>query len=265
MTHTPFIGVSLKAYFGRQETFGWCRRISDVIDAHSPAVSGAVDIAVFPSHPFILGVTEIFDGQNVIIGAQDVSAHSQGPFTGEVTANQLADLGVGFVEVGHAERREHFGEDDQLVAAKISAGLSVGIPPMLCVGESEARGPDYAAEVCIEQIESALGAVATDHSLSGAVIAYEPVWAIGEINSASPEHILGVHEIVRHHLDTSLTVPDMRIIYGGSAGPGLFGQISNGPSGLFLGRFAHDIDNFQKILQEVLESPAGTPADTVAH
>lgn len=264
MGHTPLIGVSLKAYFGREETLGWCQRISEVIARCSPDPSGAVDIAVFPSHPFLESVAEIFLGQPVIVGAQDVSAHSQGAFTGEVTANQLADLGVGFVEVGHAERRQLFGEDNHMVAAKLRAGLGAGIPPMLCVGEAEAQGPDYAAAVCVEQIDLAFAGVGSGHSLNAAVIAYEPVWAIGETESASPEYILAVHEIIRGHVDDVLKAPQMRIIYGGSAGPGLFSQISDGPSGLFLGRFAHEIENFHKILQEVLAASPGAAAATLS-
>lgn len=264
MRHTPLIGVSLKAYFGREETLGWCHRISEVIAGCSPDPSGAVDIAVFPSHPFLESVATIFQGQDVTVGAQDVSIHSQGAFTGEVTANQLADLGVGFVEVGHAERRQLFGEDNLTVAAKLEAGLDAGIPPMLCVGEGEARGPDYAAAVCVEQIDSAFRGSGGGFLFDRAVIAYEPVWAIGETESASPAYILAVHELIRRHVDDVLKAPEVRIIYGGSAGPGLFSQISDGPSGLFLGRFAHEIGNFQKILQEVLASSSGSAAVTAA-
>ncbi len=263
MAHTPFIGISLKAYFGKEETLEWCQKISSVLSAHPASIAGRVDVAVFPSHPFIESVAEIFSGQNVVVGAQDVSAHSQGPVTGEVTANQLADLGVGYVEVGHAERRQHFGEDDRVVQAKLTAGLEAGIPPVLCVGESEDRGAEYAASVCIEQINSACAAVASLPALARAIIAYEPVWAIGEAESASPEHILAVHALIRQHLDTVLGLPEVRVIYGGSAGPGLFAEISGGPSGLFLGRFAHNADNFQKVLDEVVEHTPGVSARTL--
>lgn len=264
MAPTPFLGISLKAYFGKEETLEWCRNISSILLAHPAAVAGQVDVAVFPSHPFVHSVSEIFQGQNVSVGAQDVSAHSQGPVTGEVTANQLADLGVGYVEVGHAERRRHFGEDDGVIRSKVAAGLEAGIPPVLCVGESEVGRAGHAASVCIGQIDSAFASAASHPALARAIIAYEPVWAIGEAESASPDHILAVHSLIRQHLDTVLGLPDVRIIYGGSAGPGLFSEIAEGPSGLFLGRFAHNAENFQKVLEEVVEHLPGAPTQTLS-
>ncbi len=251
MSSPLFLGVSLKAYFGQQETLHWCRQVAEVVGTHPAVVSGAIECVVLPSHPFLPAVREIFDGLPIVVGAQDVSAFTGGAYTGEVTAAQLKEIGVDFVEIGHAERREHLGEDDGVIANKMRVALDAGLRPLLCVGEQANRGPDFAAQTAIAQIEAACAHVSDHQKLDNSVIAYEPVWAIGEAEAATSHHIVDTHRQMREFLDSDRRLSGMRIAYGGSAGPGLYSTISPDVRGLFLGRFAHNVDSLRAIVDEV--------------
>lgn len=249
---TPFfLGVSLKAYFGQRETLQWCRRVTEVLGSHPALASGAIECVVLPSHPFLPAVRQICDGTPIVVGAQDVSAFTGGAYTGEVTAAQLHEIGVDFVEIGHAERREHLGEGDSVIATKMRAALDAGLRPLLCVGEQSNQGPELGAAKAIAQIEAACAEVADEHELDNSVIAYEPVWAIGESEAATSEHIVETHRQMRDHIDRDARLRGMRIAYGGSAGPGLYATISPDVRGLFLGRFAHNVESLRAIVDEV--------------
>ena len=151
------------------------------------------------------------------LGAQDLSEHSAGAFTGDVAAPMLRDVGCEWVLVGHSERRTLHGEGDQLVAAKISAALDAGLAPILCVGETlEERDGGRAEEVVSSQLASVvsqLGAVA----MAGLVVAYEPVWAIGTGRTATPEQAELMHVCIRESLaGAGVAAGVVRILYGGS-------------------------------------------------
>jgi triosephosphate isomerase len=164
----------------------------------------------------------------------------------------LRELGCKYVEIGHAERRKLFGETDHDVAEKLSAALRNDLIPILCVGEQNHVSAEAAADLCINQIKAA-GSVATDKNLD-IIVAYEPVWAIGAEAPAPETHILDVCARITEFLASSDRFKNARVIYGGSAGPGLLTRLHGDLAGLFLGRFAHNTDNLVKILDEVVET-----------
>ncbi|WP_129787025.1 triose-phosphate isomerase family protein [Promicromonospora panici] len=244
------VGASLKLYFGRDRTAAWSRAVVDLCSAHPAVTSGLVEPFVVPSFLSIPEVAEIAANGPVCVGAQDVF-WDEGPYTGEVSAQQLAEFGVRLVEIGHAERRKHFGESDATVARKVRAVLAAGLVPLVCIGE-EARGtPQEAAVACVRQLEAAVGPALAAGGSGRIVVAYEPVWAIGAAEPAADEHIMVVCTALREALCRPGAAPGSAVIYGGSAGPGLLPRIGGAAEGLFLGRFAHDPEAFRRILDEV--------------
>lgn len=238
------IGASLKMYFSHRRTVEWARAVGDIVDRH-PA-RDRVSAFVIPQYPSIPACVEL--GGPLAVGAQDLASADDGAFTGEVSGAVLAEVGCRYVEVGHAERRRMFGETDEVVAAKVHAALRNGLVPLICVGEAERMPPAEAAAYVLAQIDSALSEASASNVTGAFVIAYEPLWAIGAPEPAAPDHIRGVCSALRAGL-TEYT--DARVIYGGSAGPGLLTTIADSVDGLFLGRFAHDPDAVRDILDEV--------------
>lgn len=150
--------------------------------------------------------------------AQNLFAEPQGAFTGEVSAPMLAEYGVNYVIVGHSERREIFAETDQLVAAKFKATQASGLIPILCVGESlKQRAAGTSDEVVLAQLTAVTKAVGIE-ALHSAVLAYEPIWAIGTGETASKEQAQEIHRVLREHIAKSdkTVAQGIRILYGGS-------------------------------------------------
>ncbi len=178
-----------------------------------------VDVAVFPPFPYVAELAWQHADSGVVIGAQDVSEHEgQGAYTGEVSAAMLADVGAQWVLVGHSERRQYHGESDALVARKFAAARAGGLTPILCLGETlEQRQSGETEAVIARQLQAvlALNGVA---SFDTAVIAYEPVWAIGTGHTASPEQAQQVHAFIRSQLEKEdvMIARLTRLLYGGS-------------------------------------------------
>lgn len=243
-----YVGVSTKMYLGYRQSLTWLEGIRQEVLAR-PALAGRVQSFVAPSFPVLESAQRIFSGTGVTVGAQNCST-GDGALTGEVSAGLLAELGVGLVEIGHAERRSLYGEDDATVALKVTAALTAGMTPLLCIGEPERSSVGEAAEFCRAQVESALAGGAGTETV---LLAYEPVWAIGAPAPAPTNYVNDVVTRLREQL-TGEGEAGIRIIYGGSAGPGLLPRLE-AVDGLFLGRFAHDPRNFGLVLDEAL---AGT-------
>jgi triosephosphate isomerase len=238
------LAVNLKGYLGAAETAGWVGEVARRLPA--PELRGDVELAVLPSFPSLERARRELVGVGVAIGAQDVSALPGGPHTGEVPAAMLAELGCRYVAVGHAERRHDFDESDALVAAKVAAAADHDLVPIICVGETDRDDAAAAATV----VEQALAALARA-SAAEVVVAYEPVWAIGAEDPAPADHVLEVGAALREVLDP--TPHEVRLIYGGSAGPGTLAPLIRGYDGLFLGRRAHRVDGLLEVLGEALE------------
>ncbi|MGO4584099.1 triose-phosphate isomerase [Arthrobacter sp. 2RAF6] len=242
-----YIGVSTKMYMGYRHSMSWLEQLRGEVDARPALVAGRVVPFVIPSFPMLPEAARILEGSPLLLGAQNCG-WAEGPWTGEVSPSLLAELSVRLVEIGHAERRRHFAEDDAVVALKVRAAMDAGLAPLLCVGEEAVADPEVSASFVFQQISAA---VRDDWATAARlVIAYEPVWAIG---AAEPAGAAYVSDVVAH-LRQSLAehgLAGLPIIYGGSAKPGLLPEL-RGVSGLFLGRFAHDAANFGAVLDEAL-------------
>lgn len=163
----------------------------------------------------------------------------------------LSEVGVKIVEVGHAERRRLFGEDDATVAKKAAAVSRNGMIPLVCIGEQTRGDIGVAVDECRTQVEAVMGGVP---STAEVALAYEPVWAIGASEPAGEEHVLRVVEGIRRLDCVKSRRGVTRVVYGGSAGPGLYERLKTGLDGLFLGRFGHDPERFVKTIREVAEA-----------
>jgi triosephosphate isomerase len=178
----------------------------------------AADVAVCPPFVYLLETARLLKESSIAVGAQDVCAEPIGAFTGEVSAAMLKDVGCRYVIVGHSERRALFHEDDQLVARKFVAALSQKLTPILCVGETlEEREAHHTETVVARQLDAVL-AVAGVAAFAEAVIAYEPVWAIGTGKTATPDQAQAVHAFIRGRIaarDAKIAA-ELRVLYGGS-------------------------------------------------
>ncbi|MBT8090734.1 MAG: triose-phosphate isomerase [Gammaproteobacteria bacterium] len=187
------------------------------IVAGVPGGSG-FSLLVCPPYPYIASVAARVAGSAVKVGAQNVSEHESGAYTGEVAPSMLADLGCEYVIVGHSERRAMYGESSFQVAAKFQAAQAAGIVPILCVGETlEEREAGTTESVVDYQLGAVLDAAGIA-AFAKAVVAYEPVWAIGTGMTATPEQAQDVHRHIRAQLskkDADIAA-QVRILYGGS-------------------------------------------------
>ncbi len=178
------------------------------------ATAGHCEVAVCVPFPYLAQAQAELSGGAISWGAQDLSVHEQGAFTGEVAGSMLADFGCKWVLVGHSERRALHAESDQLVADKAAAALKAGLTPVVCIGETlSEQESGQTAQVIARQLAPVL-ALGAD-SVAKMVFAYEPVWAIGTGRTATPEQAQSVHAAIRASL-VDLGVPQVRILYGGS-------------------------------------------------
>ncbi len=186
--------------------------LSDLL-AGWKAVAGR-ELAVCVPYPYLPQVREALAGTPIAWGAQDVNEHDAGAFTGEVSAPMLAEFGCRYAIVGHSERRQYFGDTDAVVAAKARAALNAGIAAIACVGETlDERERRVTESVVLRQLDAVLGAVGG--GVSGLVVAYEPVWAIGTGRTASPIEAQAVHATLRARL-AKAGAADVSLLYGGS-------------------------------------------------
>jgi triosephosphate isomerase len=177
-----------------------------------------VDMAVFPPFPYLAQACSLLEGSDIAWGSQYLNPVAQGAHTGEVSAGMLLDLGCRYVLTGHSERRSIYGESDADVAEQFEAALAAGLVPVLCVGETLEERESGSTEAVVER---QLDAVLNRCGVSGfkqAVVAYEPVWAIGTGKTASPEQAQDVHAFIRDKFASQddIIAGQLRILYGGS-------------------------------------------------
>lgn len=182
-----------------------------------------VEAVICPPAVYLSQASNCLDGiSHVLLGAQDVSEHAVGPYTGEIAGNMLVEQGCRYVIVGHSERRQYGKESDEIVAKKFFAAKAAGLIPILCVGESQEQHREQLTEkVILAQIEAVL-ALEGVNAFHNAIIAYEPIWAIGTGLTATPSQAQAVHHLLRQTLGAyDATVAErLPILYGGSVKPG---------------------------------------------
>ena len=213
----------------------------------------AADAAVCVPFPYLAQAQARLGGTSLAWGAQNLSQHAQGAYTGEVSAAMILDFGCRYVIVGHSERRSFYGDTDAVVAAKYDAALKAGLTPILCLGETlEQREAGVTAQVVNTQLDAVLDAcgVAT---LARAVVAYEPVWAIGTGRTATPEQAQEVHALIRTRIAArdAAVAQGVQILYGGSVKPQNAREIFAKPDidGGLIGGAALVADDFLAIIK----------------
>jgi len=195
-----------------------------LVEAVLRGLPAGPECAVFVPYPYLAQVAGLVQaagrvgGSRVQLGAQTLSEHASGAYTGEVAGSMLAELGCRIVLVGHSERRAIYGETDAQVAAKFKAAQAAGLVPMLCVGETLAEREAGQTDATVaRQLDAVINAAGIG-ALAGSVLAYEPVWAIGTGKTASPEQAQAVHAVLRARVAASdaKVAAGLRILYGGS-------------------------------------------------
>jgi triosephosphate isomerase len=205
-----------KLVVGNWKMHGSHKANAELLESMLGARPYGADVAVCVPFPFLSETAVTLAGSDLRWGAQDVSAHEQGAYTGEVSAGMLAEFGCRYAIVGHSERRAFHHESDQLVADKAKAALGRGVTPIVCVGETlDERESGRTDEVVKRQLSVVIHALG--HCAGEIVVAYEPVWAIGTGRTATPEQAQAVHALLRAQLQAATAHADtMKILYGGS-------------------------------------------------
>jgi triosephosphate isomerase len=217
---TPLMAGNWKMNLNHQEAVVLVQKLAWTL-ADKKHDFSRVEVVVVPPFTDLRSVQTLVDGDRLQIryAAQDVSAHESGAYTGEISAGMLAKLGCSYVVVGHSERRHHHGETDELVNVKAHRALATGITPIVCVGEGlEIRQAGEHVPHCVEQVNGSLAGF-TPEQLAGLVVAYEPVWAIGTGEVATPEDAQEVCGALRTRIREvygDVAADGVRIQYGGS-------------------------------------------------
>jgi triosephosphate isomerase len=243
----PIVAGNWKLHGSRTEN---ARLVEDLM-AQLPA-KPAGQCIVCPPFVYVQEIARLLRGSSVELGAQDVCAESQGAFTGEVSASMLKDVSCEYVIVGHSERRLIYRESDQLVARKFAAAQSKSLVPILCLGEQLAeRDADRTHEVIGRQLDAVLELCGVE-VFAHAVIAYEPVWAIGTGRNATPDQAQDVHAFIRARLEArnAKIAAETRILYGGSVKAGNAAELFAMPDvdGGLIGGASLKADEFLAIL-----------------
>jgi triosephosphate isomerase (TIM) len=228
-----FVAGNWKMFKGPREAAAFCRELRE-------APLGDVDVAVCPPYVSLAEAVQTLAGTEIGVYAQNCHWEAEGPFTGEISAPMLRELGVYGTIVGHSERRQHFGETDEYVGRRVEAALEHGLYVIACVGETDAQRAAGETEAVLRRQLSVLD---EDDNL---VIAYEPVWAIGTGKTATPEIAEEAHAFIK----SMLGVP---VLYGGSVTPGNAGELAAQPDvdGALVGGASLDVESFAAICRAV--------------
>jgi triosephosphate isomerase len=219
-------------------------------------VAGGVEILVCPAFTALFAVCNEVKGSSINVGAQNIFWEQKGAFTGEVSPAMLKDLGCSYVIIGHSERRQYFGENDEIVNKKIKAAIETGLAPILCVGETfEERKSSATFKVIEKQIRNGLANLRSEQVVLS-TLAYEPVWAIGTGRIATPEQAQIVHIFIRKictEMYDSEIAGRIRILYGGSVNSANISELIKKPDidGGLVGGASLEVDSFTKIIKNV--------------
>ncbi|MQY12397.1 Triosephosphate isomerase [Streptomyces sp. RB5] len=253
MTRTPLMAGNWKMNLNHLEAIAHVQKLAFAL---ADKDYEAVEVAVLPPFTDLRSVQTLVDGDKLKIryGAQDISAHDSGAYTGEISGPMLAKLKCAYTAIGHSERRQYHAESDEIVNAKVKAAFKYGITPILCVGEGlDIRKAGQQVQYTLNQLDGALKDIPAEQAAT-IVIAYEPVWAIGTGEVATPEDAQEVCGAIRGRLAElySQELADgVRIQYGGSVKAGNVAAIMAQPDvdGALVGGAALDADEFVKIVR----------------
>ena len=244
----PLIAGNWKMYKTCSEAVATADRLKHLVKDVSK-----VDIMIAPSFTSLSLVSEVLSGSNIHLGAQNLSWHAEGAYTGEISAGMLKSTGCDHVILGHSERRQYFQETDETVNKRIVTAIKEGLVPVFCVGETEnEREKNITFSVLDKQVTSGLQNIALE-DLGTLVIAYEPVWAIGTGKTATTEQAQEVHQFLRSLLEKSYGsdfAASIRILYGGSVKPANIAELMSMPDvdGGLVGGASLDAETFSKIV-----------------
>ncbi|MFB9312094.1 triose-phosphate isomerase [Nocardioides plantarum] len=219
-TRTPLMAGNWKMNLNHQEAVVLVQKLAWTLSDKRHDFA-KVEVVVVPPFTDLRSVQTLVDGDRLLVkyGAQDVSVHESGAYTGEISAGMLAKLGVSYAVVGHSERRQHHHETDEVVNAKAHAALGAGITPIVCVGEGlEVRQSGEHVPFTMAQVAGSLAGF-TGEQVAGLVVAYEPVWAIGTGEVATPEDAQEVCQAIRGQIREAhgeAAAAGVRVLYGGS-------------------------------------------------
>ncbi|MCC7480089.1 MAG: triose-phosphate isomerase [Hyphomicrobiales bacterium] len=253
----PWIGTGWKMNKLRADALGFATTLRDSAIANTPLAQ----TFVLPPFPYIAEVADILKGTRVKVGAQNMHWEEQGPWTGEISAPMVKDCGATMVELGHSERRSFFNETDETVALKVKAAVKHGLLALVCIGDTKAEyDAGRTAEVLERQTRAALSLVGKS-SASKVILAYEPVWSIGEGGVPADPDFANEQQRRIKAVTLAETGAALPILYGGSVNPQNCCALARQPhiGGLFIGRAAWNAAGFIGIVEAVI-SDLGEPS-----
>jgi len=249
MARKPVIAGNWKMFKLQQETVDTLTSLRAEVDSVEE-----VEVVVCPTYTSLASAAKALEGSVIGLGAQNVHHEDQGAFTGEITTEMLIDSGCSHVIIGHSERRQYFGENDEFIGKKLTKILSTELTPILCCGETlEEREAGKVEEVVLGQLKNAMTGL-TEDNLSRIIIAYEPIWAIGTGKTATPEMAEEVHAMIRNWLKeafSSSLAESVRVLYGGSVKPGNISELMSQPDidGALVGGASLEAQSFAQIVK----------------
>lgn len=243
----PLIVGNWKMHKTRQEALDFLEGLIPLIHPSMPEIYLALP------YTLLYPISSSYANSGITFGAQNLNEHGEGPFTGEISASMLKDAGASFVLIGHSERRRHYQESNELISKKIHRALMAGVTPILCVGESdEERKTQLSYDIVTSQLDQALSKVSAEE-IKQVIIAYEPVWAIGTHQPASPSIAEEMHQLCRHYLALRYShaiAQGIRILYGGSVRAENASKMmeEENVDGLLIGNASLVLSSFEKII-----------------
>lgn len=244
MNTRPLVIANWKMQFSFSQSLQFCASHKQWLAAKAEMVN----IVVCPSFPALHPIAQIFKNSPVSLGAQNCATQHDGPFTGEVSAPMLAQVGTHYCIVGHSERRQLFGETNADVAHKVDQLLQASITPIICIGETQQQYQDKNTLSVLEQQLDSVRAVLSRYPNSSLCIAYEPIWAIGTGLSADTQYLHTVISWIKEYC-VAAKLP-AEIVYGGSVQPSNIASIAEIPhiGGVLVGSASLDFQKFEKIV-----------------
>jgi triosephosphate isomerase len=245
-----WVGTSWKMNKTLAEAEAFARALAEADYGRDPRIRRFV----IPPFTAVREVKRLLASTSVCVGAQNMHWEDAGAWTGEISPVMLTDCGLDLVELGHSERRAHFGETDRTVGLKTAAAVRHGLVPLVCIGETAAeREAGRADEVLQRQVEGALGLLEGPARWKPVLLAYEPVWAIGEGGIPATADYADARHAMIAKVARGITGVDVPVLYGGSVNPGNCAELIRQPhvNGLFIGRSAWDVTGYLNILNRV--------------